>query len=138
MLQQSGVINPPLFKSKPFVSSYQKIQSQVSMPLQSTAYTKEHEAFSNISVVAFTQKTDHFQNKSFSNLCVLVSVFISVSESSVVTAEQCKLQTKADMFCSVHILYITEQCERDSAKLQIQRNHHGKDYWIYSCKNAPQ
>ena len=37
--------------------------------------TKECEAFSNVSVLVFTLKTDRFQDAPFSNLCIFVSVF---------------------------------------------------------------
>ena len=47
--------------------------------------------------LVFTLKTDRFQNAPFSNLYVL----ISVSKSSVFTAEQCERKAKTDKFCSV-------------------------------------
>ena len=49
--------------------------------------------------LAFTSKTDHFQNASFSNL----SLFISVSKRPVFTAEQCERKVKTEKFYSVFI-----------------------------------
>ena len=40
--------------------------------------TKECAAFSNVSVFGVQTETDHFQNASFSNLCVFISVFVKL------------------------------------------------------------
>ena len=63
-----------LFKTKPFVASSQKGSNRdFEWHCSNSLLTKECEALSYVSVLAFTLKAD--QNAPFSNFCIFISVF---------------------------------------------------------------